>query len=129
MVEKVSVPRPTVDDVRPTLDLDAKRAARAKVKKKGPLVTFAGKRHELPPALSLDAVHLIGQMQVGSLSALDDLLAWLFGDERPRDDAGEISDRDPRFAGWDLDDAADVFEFVNEAYGVELGNSPASTVS
>jgi hypothetical protein len=129
MVEKAAVPRPKAEDIRPTLNLDSKRAARAKAKKKGPIVTFAGKRYELPPGLSIDAARAISEITTGSIDALDDLLRWAFGDERPRDDKGEITGRDPRFAALDLDDAKDLYEFLCEQYGIELGNSPASTDS
>jgi hypothetical protein len=138
MAERATVPHPTAEDIRPTLNLDSKRAARAKAKKKGPVVTFGGKRYELPPALPLEAVRIIGSLTAGSMTALDDLLAWALGDQRPREDVkdekGKVVDTkivgpDPRFEGLDLDDAKDLFDFIAEEYGIELGNSQASTDS
>lgn len=125
------------------LDLGARAAARAKAKKVGPKVKIGAVTYDLPPELRLDTLRGVFKLVNGDIDGLDTLLFDLFprdAIEAPteleldalEDDKARAARRkayNPAFKDLTLDDIGDLFTFVGDQYGIDLGKSPESTDS
>jgi hypothetical protein len=101
---------------RRRVDLDAIRRARAEKAEPPPVIVFGGKEWTLVPGPPASVLIGVGRLQEGELSGLHDVIGGLFGP----DHVDEVL-----AAGFEVDD----LEPVLEAYGLNVGEAPASDVS
>lgn len=134
-----------------TLDLNARAAARAKVAKVAPKVKVGTVTYDLPLELKLNTLDGLFAVIDGDINGLKRLLWDFFGHdviEAPTDEelaaleegaaspaagakakAAHKKAHNPAFGELTVDDLAELFAFISEGYGIDLGNSPASTDS
>lgn len=141
---RAEVPKPDGADIviGKTLDLNARRAARASAEKKGPKVKVGLVTYELPGELRLETVRGVFALMNGDPAGMDRLFYDLFGKDamdepteeelealKPAPRAARLKAYNPAFKDLTMDDLSDIFELVDGHYGISLGNSPASTPS
>lgn len=105
------------------IDLDAARAqraaARAEAGEESPVVRLEGRTFELPVELPADAIERLGPFLEQGPEALRVGLEVFLGEHY-----------EPIMAlGLSMDDAKELLEGVADAYGFDMGESPASSDS
>lgn len=148
------VPRPAAEDIKTApaqpevLDLAARAAARKKAAKVAPKVKVGTVTYELPSDLKLETLRGVFRLIAGDIEGLEVLLDDFFGHdvthapdeltaaERAALTPAEKTERtkrekayNPAFQDLTLDDIGELFDYVTAQYGIDLGNSPASTAS
>lgn len=144
-----SVPQPKPEDIKgigtpEVLDLSARRAARNAARKSGPKVKVGAVTYELPAELKLETLEGVFAVVAGDIGGIHRMLVDLFGEEateRPadidatatpavkREHTRRAKAYNPAFAELTIDDLAELFGVFAEGYGIDLGNSAASTTS
>lgn len=106
------------------VDLDAKRleraAARAEAKEQAVVVRLGGEDYDLPAELPLDVIGALGSLGSGELDGLQSSIEALLG-----------PDNWPKIQklGLSLPDALELLQGIAELYGVDPGESQASSGS
>jgi len=141
---RADVPKPDPADISlgKTLDLSARAAARAKSTKKGPKVKVGTVTYQLPPELPFPTVVGVLKLMGGDPTGLETLLDDLFGHDsynkpteaelellKPAQRTAREKAYNPGFESLSLEDIGELFQHVNREYGLDLGNSKASTPS
>lgn len=145
------VPMPKPEDVKlepSVLDLSARAAARRAQAKAAPKVKVGAVTYELPVELRLETLRGVFGLINGDLLGLERMLNDFFGEEATTPppeltpaERAELTPAEktarakrekaynPAFDDLTIDDLGDLFDYVTSQYGIDLGNSPASTAS
>lgn len=148
------IPRPAPEDIQTSpaqpavLDLAARAAARKKAAKVAPKVKVGTVTYDLPGDLKLDTLRGVFRLIAGDIEGLEVLMDDFFGHdathppeeltaaERAALTPAQKTERtkrekayNPAFVELTLDDIGELFDYVTAQYGIDLGNSPASTTS
>lgn len=144
-----SIPTPAAEDIKGldkpvVLDLTARRAARNAARKSGPKVKVGAVTYELPAELKLETLEGVFAVVAGDIGGIHRMLVDLFGEEAvtpapeleanatpaiKREHTRRARAFNPAFAELTIDDLAELFGVFAEGYGIDLGNSAASTTS
>lgn len=150
-----SIPAPKPEDIKgltakpEVIDLDARAAARRAARKDGgPKIKVGTVTYELPAELQISTLERVFAVVDGDIGGIRGALVDLFGEEATtpppevgpeeyatlspamkREHTRRAKAYNPRFADLSFEDLAEVFGVFAEGYGIDLGNSRASTTS